>query len=134
MGIDQRLIDAVIHFIDTRFPGNQPEGAAGMYTATGKLLISTAPDTLNDTVSLCHETGCLCQAYTLNEPIVSSVCMYRESPGRFIILTPCGVCQERLFLYGPDVMVGVPASHDPTQWVAKRLGELQPYYWRNALS
>lgn len=133
MEVDQSLIDAIVRFIEKRFPNDEAEGAAGMYTNTGRLLISTSPESWNDTVSLCHETGCLCDAYSANESIVASACVLRVRSGRFVILSPCGVCQERLFLYGPNVSVAVPRDHDPTEWITKRLYELQPYYWRKAL-
>lgn len=133
MDVDQPLIDSIISFIEARFPGEEAEGAAGMYTSSGRLLLSTAPDTLNDAVSLCHETGCLCEAYTLNEPVTASACVYRESPNRYVIFAPCGVCQERLFLYGHDVSVAVATYDDSTQWTSRKLRELQPHHWRNAL-
>jgi cytidine deaminase len=134
MDVDQHLVDNIIAFIEERFPSGEAEGAAGMYTASGRLIVSTAPDTLNDTVSLCHETGCLCEAYTLNEQVTASACVYRERPGRYLIFAPCGVCQERLFLYGPNVSVAVADDSDPTRWIAKKLHELQPHYWRKALA
>lgn len=133
MKLDDNLVQAIKEFIDVRFPGAGVEGAAGMYTASGRLLISTSPESLNDAVSLCHETGCLCEAYSLDERIVASACLVRQAPGRFVILSPCGVCQERLFLYGPNVSVAVPTSDDPSKWRAKKLWKLQPFYWRNAL-
>ena len=133
MNVDQKLVDAIVGFIETRFPGDKTAGAAGMYTASGRLLLSTSPESLNDAVSLCHETGCLCDAYRSNVSIVASACLVREAPGRFVILSPCGVCQERLFLYGPTVSVAVPTDGDPTRWMAKSLDELQPFYWRKAL-
>lgn len=133
MEVDQALIDSIIEFIARRFPGEESEGAAGVYTASGRLILSTAPDTLNDAVSLCHETGCLCEAYTLDDPVTASACVYREATDRYVILAPCGVCQERLFLYGPDVSVAVARKDDPTQWTKVKLGELQPHYWRGAL-
>ena len=40
-------------------------------------------------------------------------------------------CQERLFFWGPDVEVAVPDPQDSSRWLAKRLSEVQPYYWRN---
>lgn len=134
MNVDQKLIESIISFIEARFPDGAAQGAAGMYTSSGRLLLSTAPDALNDAVSLCHETGCLCDAYTSNERITASACVHRESRGRYLILAPCGVCQERLFLYGPDVSVAVADDIDPTRWVAKRLSELQPFHWRRAIS
>lgn len=133
MGVDSALVEAIIDFIERRFPGDGQDGAAGMYTSSGRMLISTAPEALNDGVSLCHETGCLCDAYGSNENITASACLVREAPGRFIFLSPCGVCQERLFLYGSDVSVAVPVDEDPTQWQARSLSELQPFYWRKAL-
>ena len=133
MDVDTALIQAIIAFIEKRFPGEGQDGAAGMYTSSGNMLISTAPEAFNDGVSLCHETGCLCEAYRLNESVTATACLVRESPERFILLSPCGVCQERLFLYGPNVSVAVPADDDPTRWQAKRLSELQPFYWRKAL-
>jgi len=134
MDVDQKLVDQIIAFIEKRFPNGEAEGAAGMYTSAGRLLLSTAPEVLNDAVSLCHETGCLCEAYKLNEQVTASACVFRESPGRYVILAPCGVCQERLFLYGPTVSVAVAEDNNPTKWIAARLSELQPHYWRKALT
>jgi cytidine deaminase len=133
VGVDQNLIAAIVRFIEKRFPNEDAEGAAGMYTDTGRLLLSTSPETLNDAAALCHETGCLCDAYCADESIVASACLLRVSPGRFVILPPCGVCQERLFLCGPDVSIAVPCDHDAARWTAKKLHELQPYHWRKAL-
>jgi cytidine deaminase len=49
-----------------------------------------------------------------------------------VILSPCGICQERLFHFGPEVEVAVPDRDDPTRWLSKRLDIVQPYYWVNA--
>jgi hypothetical protein len=49
-----------------------------------------------------------------------------DQGGRFWILTPCGVCQERLFAYGPAVQVGVPHPEEPERWRSMRLDEVQP--------
>lgn len=97
----------------------------------GTILCSTAPDALNETVSLCHETGSLCEAYKLDRQVTDSICVVQPSPGVFQVLTPCGVCQERLFLYGPRVSVGVPTGEG--SWQSMELGEVQPHYWRHGL-
>ena len=56
-------------------------------------------------------------------------------PGRpFRILAPCGIRQERLALWGEDVQVPVAVPGSPGQWQAKRLAELQPHSWRNAVT
>lgn len=128
--VDQKLYDSTLNFINERFPNEDWAGAAGMYTETGKILISTAPDCVNSSVELCHETGAICEAHKSGERISASICISRDDNGDVHILTPCGVCQERLFVYGEDVSVGVPNSKDSTKWEARSLKEVQPYYWR----
>ena len=131
MKVDQKLFDSVVSFIEERFGKNSDEGAAGIYTESGKLIISTAPDTLNDSVSLCHETGAYCEAYKIDEKIVASVCVHQGGDGKNIVLTPCGVCQERLFLYGEDVEVGIPNENEFGSFISIKLKDVQPYHWRN---
>jgi cytidine deaminase len=101
-----------------------------MYTEDGQLLISTAPETVNASVELCHETGAICEAHKLNKRVTATVCVSRDGKGNFQILTPCGVCQERLLYWGQNVQAAVPSDDDSTKWQMKTLNELQPYYWR----
>jgi cytidine deaminase len=130
MKLDSKLVEATKTFIQSRFPGEGWAGAAGMYTEDGEVLISTAPDVVNASVELCHEVGAICEAYKLSKKITASVCVSRDDKGLFQILTPCGVCQERLMVYGDEVEVAVPAENDSTEWQVKILKEVQPYYWR----
>ena len=132
MKVDQKLFDSVVAFIEQRFGKNSDEGAAAIYTESGKIIISTAPETLNDSVSLCHETGAYCEAYKINEKVVASICVHQNKDGSNIVLTPCGVCQERLFIYGDDVEVGVPGD-DSNFFKSLKLKEVQPFHWRNVL-
>lgn len=46
------------------------------------------------------------------------------------MLTPCGICQERLRYWGEDVKAGVNTEDNSMQFV--RLGDLMPYYWGKA--
>ncbi|TQS20343.1 cytidine deaminase, partial [Microbispora hainanensis] len=81
-------------------------------------------------VSLCHETGAICQAYTLDKKVTASVCVYRDSGrDRVLVLPPCGICQERLALWGPDVQVGVPDDSSVKGWGVRTLREVNPFYW-----
>ena len=131
MRLDQRLVDAAIAFVERRFPGKPYEGAAAMYTADGEILVSTSPEVLNDSVALCHETGAFCEAYAKNKQITATVCVSRQPDGRFIIIGGlCGVCQERMWLWGGDVETAVPLDDDPTKWRAVTLREMAPHYWR----
>ena len=83
---------------------------------------------------MCHETGAICEAHRLNVPITASVCVsHEDKDAPFLILTPCGVCQERLAYWGGDVQVGVPEPGDPTKWLSRPLRDVTPFYWRKAL-
>jgi cytidine deaminase len=130
MRLDQRLVDAAIAFVERRFPGVPGEGAAAMYTEDGEILISTALEVpAGSSVALCHEVGAMCEAYAKDRKITATVCVSREPDGRMIVLPLCGVCKERMWLWGGDVEVAVPREDDTTQWRAMTLRELDPFYW-----
>ena len=133
MSYEQKLFDATVNLIEQRFGKTSDEGAAAVYTKSGKIITSTSPDTLNDSVTLCHETGAYCEAYKLDDPIVASICVHQGEDGKNLVFTPCGVCQERLFLYGDDVMVGVPDDTNANGYSFKKLSDVQPYHWRKAI-
>lgn len=101
-----------------------------MYTDHGRILTSTYAEAPNQSASLCHETGAICEAHKLGERIVASVCVTRAEDGSFHILPPCGICQERLYTWGEDVEVAVPAEGNPQAWTSLRLGDVHRYYWR----
>jgi cytidine deaminase len=130
MKLDQRLVNAAIELMNKRFPKESWGGAAAMYTREGELLTSISVDSPNDGAGLCYETGSICEAHKLGHAVTASVCVCRAPNTEMIlILTPCGICQERLFFWGPGVEVGVPDPSDPSKWIAKTLSEVQPYYW-----
>jgi cytidine deaminase len=128
MNLDQKLVDAAIAQMERRWPADEAGGAAAVYLADGRILTSVGLDNLNGGVSLCHETGAICQAYTLNATVTASVCVFRD-PGRerVLVLAPCGICQERLALWGPDVQVAVPGGE--AGWSARTLAQVNPFYW-----
>ncbi len=132
MKLDQALVDAAIELLEQRFPGTDGIAAA-MYTEDGDVLTSVFFQPEWGGGGLCAETGAICEAAKLNKRIAASVCVSRlsgDSP--VVVLTPCGICQERLFHWGEDVEVAVPDPADPTSWVVRTLKEVQPYYWVNA--
>ena len=133
MSLDQSLVDAAIRQALIRFPSGYA-GAAAVRTATGQIVTSVSFDAPNAGASLCHETGAFCEANRLGVRVVACVCVSRSEPGRpFLILAPCGICQERLAFWGSDVEVAVAVPGEPGQWQVKRLAELQPHYWRKAV-
>ena len=128
------LREAAKLFLDERFPGAEG-GVAAMYADDGEVLLSTSPETDNDGTVLCHEVGALCEAYKKNKTIVATICIYRESGNVDpTILAPCGICQERLMIYGDAVECAVAKEDDPRKFEVKLLKELQPHNWRRALS
>jgi len=131
MDSDPQLIDAAIGLIRARYPDDDDfKGAAALRTKSGRILTSTAPLMPLAATDFCHETGAMCEAHKLNEDVTASVCVSRIQ-GKYHILAPCGICQERLYLWGPEVKVAVPLLEDTTQWQMKTLSEVHPYYWKN---
>lgn len=125
----RELIDRVQAFARDRFPEGD-EGVAGVLLSDGSVLTSTAPAALNPSVELCHETGAFCEAYKLDREIAASLCLHRETDDRFLVLSPCGVCMERLAVHGPGVLVGVPSVGDHTKPAWVELRDAHPHYWR----
>lgn len=95
----------------------------------GTIITGTSPDFLNACTALCHEAEPYCAAFRLDRKILASVCLHRFEDGRHVVLSPCGICRERLAGHGPDVLVAVPGNPDPTAvgWVTLR--EALPHYW-----
>lgn len=127
--LDQQLIDAAAALLEERFP--EAEGiAAAMYTATGRVLTSVYFEPDFGGGGLCAETGAICAAETLDDAVTASACVSRLSAGEpVVVLTPCGICQERLFHWGGDIEVAVPDPEDHTRWQTRTLDEVQPYHW-----
>jgi cytidine deaminase len=98
----------------------------------GTILTGTSPTAINPSVELCHETEPFCAAYRLNRRIAASVCLHREPGGRFVVLSPCGVCRERLAVHGPEVLVAVADPTDATTAIWKPLHSVLPDYWMTA--
>jgi cytidine deaminase len=123
------VVDACRALIRDRFDDDDPHGAAAMLLDDGTILTGTSPDAVNPSVDLCHETEPYCAAFRLGRSIVASVCLFREPSGRTMVLSPCGVCRERLAMHGPNVQVAVAHADDPELVVWKPLKEIFPDYW-----
>ena len=127
MSIEQTLYDTAIDFIKNRYPSGWG-GAAVIHTDDNRFLISVAIDVFNASAELCIETGAICEAHKWNVGVTHCICVVRDDEhSEFKVLTPCGICQERLRFWGEDVMVGVTTNDSSLKFV--RLGELMPYYW-----
>src|SRR4051794_40172990 len=131
-GLLAATVEACRSLIEDRFPAGTHRGAAAMLLGDGTVLTGTSPEAVNPSVQVCHETEPYCGAFRLNQRILASVCLHCVPDGQFLVLSPCGVCRERLATYGADVLIAVAGPDDPTavQWV--RLREALPHYWMTA--
>lgn len=130
MNIEQTLYDTAVDFIKNRYPTGWG-GAAAIHTDDDRILISVAIEVFNASAELCIETGAICEAHKWNVKVTHCICVVRDDEhSEFKVLTPCGICQERLRFWGEDVLVGVTTSDKSLKFV--RLGELMPYYWGKA--
>ncbi|WP_434764061.1 cytidine deaminase [Vibrio fortis] len=125
--IEKELYQAAVELVNKRYPVGWG-GAAAVRTESGKILTSIAPDTKNDALSLCMEVGAYLEAHKLNERVTHSLCLCRENENdEFLILSPCGVCQERLVHWGGDVKAAITTPENTL--VFKTIRELMPYHW-----
>ncbi|MDO6706002.1 cytidine deaminase [Photobacterium sp. 1_MG-2023] len=125
--IEKDLYDAAIQLIQTRYPTGWG-GAAAVRTASGKILTSIAPDIKNDALSLCMEVGAYLEAHKLNDAVTHSLCLCREDEkSAFMVLSPCGICQERLVHWGGDVQAAITTLGN--ELVFKTIRELMPHHW-----
>ena len=130
--MDEKLllqtVEACRSLIRDRFPGVDPQGAAAMLLDDGTIETGTAPVAVNPAVQVCHETEPYLAAFRRGRKVVASVCLHRED-NSMLVLSPCGVCRERLAAHGPDLLVAVPDAEDPERVIWKPLSALLPSYW-----
>ncbi len=130
MSIETSLYQAATNLIESRYPIGWG-GAAAIGLNDGHILTSVAPDTDFDALSLCMEVGSYLEAHKLNKEVTHSLCVFRDNEkSPFKILSPCGICQERLRFWGPDVKVAITNPKNAPLFV--RLSELQTHHWSTA--
>ncbi|WP_010275893.1 cytidine deaminase [Paenibacillus senegalensis] len=128
--IEQAIYEAAVELVNQRYPIGWG-GAAAVYTDNGLILTSVAPEIINASTELCIETGAILEAHKLNVKITHSICVVRDNEkSEYKVLTPCGICQERLFYWGSKVKAGITNSEEKI--IFKTLEELQPYHWYKA--
>lgn len=130
MIIEKEMYRRAIEFIPKRYPKGWG-GVAVIHTEDGQYLTSVAIDTINYSVDLCIEVGAMCEAHKYNTRVTHCLCVVRDDENSpFKVLSPCGVCQERLRYWGENVKVAVTNPENSLKFIT--LGELQPYHWTNA--
>ncbi len=74
------------------------------------------------------EAGAYLEVRKLNEAVTHSLCICREDEnGEFLVLSPCGICQERLVHWGGDVKAAIITEGN--KLVFKTFRELIPHHW-----
>ena len=128
MNIENEMFEKAVDFLEERYGKDKEGGVAVLRTDNGKYLISVWAECYNSSADLCAETGAICEAHKLNMKVTHSLCVCRQKAGDpYEILSPCGICQERLFYWGKDVKCAI--STKDNRVLFKTLEEMQPYYW-----
>lgn len=99
--------------------------AAAARTRAGSQLTGVWIDAMVDSACLCAETGPVCEAQRTKDPIVASVCVRWTEPTGPVVLPPCGICQERLAVFGTDVLVAVSRDGETTEF--RPLAAMRPF-------
>lgn len=130
MELGRLMLEKAEAFVNMRYPQGWG-GCAIMHTEDGRFLISVYLESFNASAGLCMETGAMCEAQKYNLKVTHTLCISRENEkAPFRILTPCGICQERLRYWGSHVKAAV--TNQENQIVFLTLDELGRHYWGNA--
>lgn len=140
--IEETLYRSAVELIERRYPTGWG-GAAAMRLAgkdNGKhdgsngsealIVTSVAIETPNAAASLCIEVGAMCEAMKLDRRVTHTICVVRDDEhAPFTVLSPCGICQERLRYWGDDVMCAVSDNNQGEHPLFVPLRDLQPRHW-----
>ena len=128
--IEDNMYRKAVELIEKRYPAGWG-GAGVVHTSQGNDYTSVSIETANASAVVCIELGAMLEAHKYNEKVTHCMCLVRDdenSPYR--VLTPCGICQERLRYWGEEVQVAVTTEENQVKFVELR--ELQPYHWTKA--
>ena len=128
MSVETEMLNIATKFLDERY-GKEAGCVAVLRLETGSYLTSVYTGDHNvSSVDLCAETGSICEAHKLNKKVTHSLCVYKGKESKtYEILSPCGVCQERLRFWGKGVKVAI--TNKENKLIFKTLEEICPHYW-----
>ena len=128
--VENEMYQLAVQLIETRYPTGWG-GAGVVRTANGHYYTSVSIETANASAIVCIELGAMLEAHKYNEKVTHCLCLIRnDEHSEFKVLSPCGICQERLRYWGEEVQVAVTTADTGLKFVELR--ELQPYHWTNA--
>ena len=130
LDVEQKMYNIAKKLIEKRYPVGWG-GVAVIHTEKDNYFSSVPIETANGSASLCIEVGAMCEAHKYNERVTHCLCVVRDDDkSSYKVLSPCGICQERLRFWGENVQVGVTTDDGTILFV--KLKELQPYHWSKA--
>ncbi len=133
MPADTELYNAAVSLIERRLSSADWATAAALRFDDGSIKVGICLDNFSSGMGLCAEVGPICESFTNDQKVIASICVNRVKDREHdLVMAPCGLCQERLALWGPDVEVGVPDAKAIGGWRSRRLVDLNPYYWATA--
>ena len=125
--IEAEMYRLAVELIEKRYPTGWG-GAGVVHTSAGNYYTSVSIDTANASAVVCIELGAMLEAHKYNEKVTHCMCLIRDDENAELrVLSPCGICQERLRFWGEDVQVAVTNREEKIKFVELR--ELQPYHW-----
>lgn len=128
--IEEEMYHRAVELIEKRYPVGWG-GAGVVHTTNGHYYTSVSIETANASAILCIETGAMLEAHKYNEKVTHCMCLVRDDEtSPYKVLSPCGICQERLRFWGEDVQVAVTSKEESILFVP--LSALQPYHWTKA--
>lgn len=128
--VERKMYLKALELIEKRYPAGWG-GAGVIRTAADNYYTSVSIETANASAVVCIELGAMLEAHKYNEKVTHCMCLVRENEkSKPKVLTPCGICQERLRYWGEDVQVAVTSDENEIKFV--QLKELQPYHWTKA--
>lgn len=101
---------------------------AAAFTDEGGILTGVWIDAMVDSACLCAETGPISEAHRRGRKLTASICVRWTRSTGATVLAACGVCQERLAIFGSDLLIGV-ADSAPCGFRFASLGALRPFPW-----
>jgi len=107
-------------------------GATALRLASGEILTYCAPETKSNIVSIYMEVGVILAAHRTKKKVTHCISVAKkDNQSEFIIMSPSGICQERLAFWGGDVKVAI--SNPTNKLNFKTIKELMPNKWFEAV-
>ncbi len=128
--VENKMYHLALELIEKRYPKGWG-GAAVIRTEKDHYYTSVSLEGPNGGTTLCIEVRAMCDATKYDEKVTHCMCVVKDDENSaFKVLSPCGICQERLRYWGENVQVAVTTQDSRLQFV--ELKTLQPYHWTNA--